>query len=291
MTLLEGPWPARVTWALLPLVLGPALGDALGEHSRAVAVTGSVLAWLVWAGVLVAVLLPTTASLTALRIASPAALVVADWAAIDGPGGTAALVAVAGTAIVVVAAFSPLTGHVFVNGSAYGDEARFTLRVPAALLLGPIVLAELVAVGPPVAGVLLLAAGQWVAGGGVLAVGLPAAAAATWALHGLTRRWVVFVPAGFVLHDPHTMIDPVLFPRETVTRLGPAPADVRPDAVDLSQRALGLLLELDLREPVELAPRRGSRAADLVTTDAVLFAVTRPGPLLAEAARRRLPVG
>jgi hypothetical protein len=87
------------------------------------------------------------------------------------------------------------------------------------------------------------------------------------------------------------MIDPVLFPRETIVSLGPAPADAPADsALDLSQRALGLQLELQVRDEVELAPRRGARAAELVTTDAVRFAVTRPGPMLQEAARRRLPV-
>ena len=40
MAFLAGPWPARITWGLLPLLLGPALGDALGEHSLAVARTG-----------------------------------------------------------------------------------------------------------------------------------------------------------------------------------------------------------------------------------------------------------
>jgi hypothetical protein len=196
MTLFEGPWPARVTWVLLPLVLGPALGDALGDHSRAVAVTASVLAWLVWAGVLVAVLLPTTMSLTALRIAAPAALAVADWAAITGPGGAPALVGVIGTAVVLVVAFSPLTGHVFVNGSAYGDERRFTLRVPVALLLGPIALAELVVVGAPVAGALLLACEQWVLGGIVLAVGLPVAAAAACRWRPRRRGRCTGSPAG-----------------------------------------------------------------------------------------------
>ena len=76
-------------------------------------------------------------------------------------------------------------------------------------------------------------------------VGVPAAAIASRALHGLARRWVVFVPAGLVLHDLHAMVDPVLFPRSSIRRLGPAPTDPG-DAVDLTQRALGLALELEL---------------------------------------------
>ena len=230
MAFLAGPWPARITWGLLPLLLGPALGDALGEHSLAVARTASGLAWVTWAGILVAVVLPTTVSLTALRIATPAALGVANWAAITGDAGVAGAVAVGGAALALVAAFSPLTGDVFIDGSSYGDERRFALRVPTALVFGPVPLAGIGAVAAPIAGPLLLAAEQWLAGAVVLAVGVPVAVVSVRALHGLARRWIVFVPAGLVLHDPHSLLEPVLFPRRTIERLGPAGGRRRPRA-------------------------------------------------------------
>ena len=226
---LSVPWPSLLDpgrpaspGALLPLLLGPALGDALGEHSLAVARTASGLAWVTWAGVLVAVVLPTTVSLTALRIATPAALGVANWAAITGDAGVAGAVAVGGAALALVAAFSPLTGDVFIDGSSYGDERRFALRVPTALVFGPVPLAGIGAVAAPIAGPLLLAAEQWLAGAVVLVVGVPVAVVSVRALHGLARRWVVFVPAGLVLHDPHALLEPVLFPRRIHRRLGPA---------------------------------------------------------------------
>jgi hypothetical protein len=290
MPFLAGPWPARATWGLLPLVLGPALGDALSEHSLAVARTASVLAWTTWAGVLVAVLLPTTVSLTALRVAAPAALLVANWAALTGEGGAAALVGVTGAALAAVAAFSPLTGDVFIDGSAYGAERRFALRVPPALVVGPIPLAWAAAVAGPIAGPLLLAAEQWVVGALVLAVGLPVAWVAVRALHGLARRWVVLVPAGLVLHDPHTLVEAVLFPRAMVRRLGPAVAG-EPDRRDLTAAALGLALELELVEPAAISPRQpgGSVAVESVTR--LAFTPSRPGALLAAARERRIPVG
>jgi hypothetical protein len=289
--LLAGPWPARLTWGLLPLLLGPSLGDALDEHSLAVARTGSGLAWLTWAGVLVAVVLPTTVSLTALRIATPAALAVANWGAIaDDPGATDAL-AVAGAALAVVAAFSPLTGDAFVDGSAYGHERRFALRVPPALVLGPVPLAWLGAVVGPIAGPLLLAARAWFTGAVVLAVGLPSAIVSVRALHGLARRWVVLVPAGVVLHDPHALADAVLFPRARIRRLGPAPAGADDGRRDLTQGALGLALELELDEPVEVAPRRRGRTVEVEEVQRLALTPSRPGALLAEAAARRLPVG
>lgn len=254
--------------------------------------TAAGLGWVAWTGVLVAVLLPTTVSLTALRSVAPLGVMATGWAALVEPGLATAL-GLGWAAATVLVALSPRTGAVFVDGSSYGDERRFPLRVPAPLLLGPIAAAWAAVVAGPVAGPLLLAAGERLAGALVLAAGVPLSWFAARALHGLARRWVVLVPAGMVLHDPASLADPVLFPRPSVERLGPAPDPPHPDALDLTARALGLVLEVELREPFALAPRRASRApeAELVHASRVLFTPTRPGALLAEAARRRLPVG
>ncbi len=290
MPLLSGSWPSRITWLVLPLAMGPALGDALGDSSRSVEIVGSVLAWGTWAGVLVAVLLPRTVSLTALRIAAPAALAAANWSALVGERAAVDVVAVTWAALTLVAAFAPATGDTFVNGSSYGDERRMPLRVPGTLLLGPLPLAWAIAVAAPVGGPLLLAARQWVAASLLLLAGAPAAIVAVRALHGLARRWVVFVPAGLVLHDLHALIDPVLFPRTRIARLGPAPAGGA-GARDLTLRALGLALQLELREPLEVAPRRPDRVVELETVERILFAPTRPGAVLQEAARRGIQIG
>jgi hypothetical protein len=272
------------------LLLGPALGDALGEHSLAVARTGAWIAWATWAGVLVAVALPTTVSLTALRIATPAAVGVANWAASAGDPGLSDAVAVAGAAVALVAAYSPLTGDVFIAGSGYGHERRFALRVPPALLLGPVPLAGIGAVAAPIAGPLLLAARQWVAGALVLAVGIPVAVIAVRALHGLARRWVVLVPAGLVLHDPHGLVEAVLLPRTMIGRLGPAEAEAATERLDLTRGALGLALEVELVDPVTVSPRRQDRTVQVEEVSRLVFTPTRPGALLAEASARRIPV-
>lgn len=289
---LTGPAPARITWAVLPLTMGPALGAALDDHTRAVALTGAVLAWGAWAQVLVAVLIPRTVSLTAVRIAAPAALAVAMWSAAVAPDGltAAGMAAVTWAALTVVAAFAPTTGDCFVNGSSYGDERRMPLRPPASLVLGPIGLAWVAALAAPIGAPLLLAERQWIAGGALLVVGGPASAVAIRALHGLSRRWVVFVPAGMVLHDLHAMVDPVLFPRTSIRRLGPAPSD-GDGAVDLTQGALGMALEIELVEEAEIAPRRRDRTIEVTPASRLLFAPTRPGVVLREAAARRIAVG
>ncbi len=292
MALLSGPWPARLAWLALPLLVGPALSAALDMASRPVALTVAVLAWGLWTGVLVAVLVPRTVGLTALRVGAVAVGAGAGWAAVRADEPALAALALAWSALVVVVALAPQTGEAFVDGSSYGDERRLPLRVPSALLLGPVPVAALVAVAGPLAGPLLLAARQWVLGALAVLVGLPLGWLALRALHGLARRWVVFVPAGMVLHDPATLADPVLFPRRLIQRVGPAGGDPPADAVDLTHHALGLALQLDLAAPLELAPRGSGSARDVQARAAttVLFTPTRPGAVLAEARRRRIPV-
>ncbi len=139
-------------------------------------------------------------------------------------------------------------------------------------------------------GALLLAARSWVAGGIVLVLGLPAAFILLRSLHGLSRRWVVFVPAGMVLHDPLTLLDPALFPRRTIESLRPAPADS--DSLDLTMGALGLTLELILTEKIPMTRAKpGKVFGEQGASARLLFTPTRPGQVLEEATRRRVPVG
>ena len=283
-----GAWPARVTWLVLPVLLGPALGDALDDASRPVQVVASIGLWLGWAAVLVATLVPTTVSLTTLRCATPAA-VVAAVAATLADGASAALeVALVAALLAALAAFWPGTGEAFVGGSSYGDERRMPLRVPGPLLAGPLVVVWGAAAAGVAAGPLLLAARQWIAGAAALAVGLPVAAVAFRSLHTLARRWLVFVPNGVVVHDPLALAEPVLLRRAEVRSFGPAPADTA--ALDLTRGALGLALEVTLAAPVSVVLAAGGRQGvrEATTAAALLVAPTRPGAVLTEARRRRL---
>jgi hypothetical protein len=282
-----GPWPARIAWAALPLTLAPVLGSALDERSAAVARTASALAWLAWAVGLLAVAIPRTASLTAVRVLVPLLVPVSVWAALQADGGLGPVVAVTWAALAVVAVLWPPVAEAFADGSSYGDERRMLLRTPTPLLLGPLPLAWAACVAGPIAGPLLLAAEAWAAGIVVLVLGLPLAVAAARVLHGLSRRWVVFVPAGFVLHDLQAMGEAVLFPRSTVAGLRIAPAGDE-GVVDLTLGTLGGALQLDLVEPLQISPRRGRIARDLVDVQHLRFAPARPGEVLAEAARRRI---
>jgi hypothetical protein len=231
-------------------------------------------------------LAPRSAGLTAARVVVPAGAAATVAAAVAGEPSPVGLGVAAAATVLVLA---PTTGAVFVDGSSYGDERRLPLRPPAALLLGPVELAWAVAVAGVAAGPLLLAAEQWAAGGAALAVGLPAAWFAARSLHGLARRWVVFVPAGLVVHDPLTLLDPVLLHRRLVRTIAPAPPGH--PGLDLTAGAAGLHLVVDLAEAVPVTLQRpGKRLGEPATATAVRIAPTRPGAVLDEAARRRLPV-
>ena len=280
------PWVLRAAWALLPVVAGPAFGDGLDGRSRAVQVVATLGLWGAWAIGVLATLVPRPVGVTFLRVAAPAGWAAAVAAVADEPG-TASAVAVVATTVAAVLALLPETGELFVNGAAYGDEHRHLLRPPAALLLGPLPVAAAVLVAAAVTGPLLLAARAWVAGAVAVVVGVPLAVVLARALHSLTQRWAVFVPAGLVLKDHLALLDPVLLRRHLVRSFGPARAGS--DALDLTARAPGLALEVRLREPVPLATvtpgRRGSEAR---SPEALRFTPTRPGAVLAEAERRRL---
>jgi hypothetical protein len=224
--------------------------------------------------------------LVALRVAAPAAVVATLVAAVTGGVEGADVVAVTGAVLAALAGFWPVTTETFVDGSSYGDERRLPLRLPAPLLVGPVEVVWALVVAGVAAGPLLLAARQWVAGALALAVGLPAVWWGVRTLHTLSRRWVVLVPGGMVLHDPLAIVDPVLVRRASVRSFGPAPADT--DALDLTRGALGLALELRLSEPVPLQLVRGRGASESVSADHLLVTPARPGALLVEARRRRL---
>lgn len=276
----------RLSWLALPFTAGTAIADALANRSDEVQVVAALLLWSAWAAVIVSVLVPRPAGLVGLRVGSVGVGLGILWAADSAVdwlvGGVHALVMLA-------LALAPLTGEWLVNGTAYGYERRYLLRAPAPVVAGPMLLAAAILPIAVAAGPLLLAARQWAAGAVALAAGAAIAAVLFRALHSMAMRWAVLVPAGFVLKDHLSLSDPVLFRRTDITTLQPAPADT--DAMDLTAGALGLALELRLREEQHIdrmrPVRRGSEPFEVWK---VLFTPTRPKPLLADAASRKIKV-
>lgn len=202
-----------------------------------------------------------------------------------------AFAAVASTASAAGVAFAASTGARFVNGAAYGSERRFPLRAPTALLLGPVPVAGLCAAVGPFAGPLLLADGRPAGGLALTAVGWPLAAASARSLYALSQRWAILVPAGIVLKDPLTLVDPVLFLRDKVAGLRPLPFPAAPadDVVDLRLGVLRGSLVLELAEEAAVLCARGRRrGGEMVNARRIAFSPVDQGGLLEDAGRRRI---
>ena len=278
-------WLTRVLWFTLPLTLGDLIAAGLDGRSDAVRLAGTVMWWAVWFVGLLAAMVLSIRTLVLLRVLAPVPLLAAIVAATDGAPSTLGWVGLATAAVVAVTAMAAEVGLDFVNAASYGDERRFPLRPPAALLLGPVQLVWAVAVVPLPVGVLLAADERWAVGLPLIAVGVAGAWWAAVTLSRLALRWVVVVPAGLTIVDPMTLMDPVLLRREAVRSLEPAIAGTT--AHDLTGGAPGLVLEIDLSEPVTITPTVGRhQVASEIDVTEVLITPTRPGELIRHAAGR-----
>jgi hypothetical protein len=144
------------------------------------------------------------------------------------------------------------------------------------------------------AGPLLLADERYVAGLVALVVAVPVVRAAGRSLYALSQRWAVLVPAGIVLKDPLTLVDPVLFPRERIASLRPLPFPTAPadDILDLRLGAAAGSLVLELTDEAPLYRTQGRvRGGESVKARRLAFSPRQPDALLAEAATRKKPRG
>ena len=283
------PVVIRGAWLAL-IVSGVLVGAAVSGRSTPIVVVSSVLWWGAWGLGLVAVLVWHPAGLVLLRCAAPASWVATIWAANHSAGQPLWLrilgVSAASVGIVVMA--SSETGHLCVNGPAYPNERRFLLRPAAALTVGPLYLSGALVAGGVIIGPLLLAARQWLLGALTAVAGAVFICVLGKALYGQTRRFVVFVPAGFVLHDEFVLRDPALFLRRTIEQIRPAPADT--DSLDLTNNASGLAIEVLLTEKSEIVRITSRSTSETGKTARFLFVPTLPGRLLNEARSRRIVV-
>ena len=286
-------WLLRVAWVTLPVTAGPAAAASLATWSDGPQVAGAALLWIAWAGGLLATLAPRPVMLTALRVVAPAFVIGAVLTAIDGAASTVAIVgAIVGTVVCALLASGHDIASAAANAGAYGDEQRYPLRTPPALFLAPLPGARLLVMASVVAPVLLLADGDIVLGVATLLVGAGIVFVLGRSLDSLSRRWAVLVPAGFVVVDPFSLSDPVLFLREHVRHVAAEPPAAAPDgALDLRLGATAGSVSVLFDEEVELTRAARSRLGGAtVTTVEIVVAVSRRDEMLRKAAERRLPV-
>lgn len=277
-------WVLRGTWAALPLTAAT-FGEALSDTSRPVQIVAMVGLWAGWALCLLALLVPTAASLTVARLLVPVAVPVAVTSLLSGGSEVLGIVALglalAATAIVLTGE----VGAVFVQGSAYGAERRLPLRPPAPLVPALVVFWALLAAAL-VTGPLLLAARSWVLGGVVTVLGVLSGLLLVPRMLLLAHRWLVFVPAGLVVRDPLLLADTFMVPSSAVAHVTLAEADT--EAADVTGNALGYAVEIGLRDfdKIVLAPDRQNPGGRALHVRALLVSPTRPGRAIAAWAAR-----
>ncbi|MEO8163308.1 MAG: hypothetical protein ABI590_05940, partial [Ilumatobacteraceae bacterium] len=259
----------------------------LPQHSAALQNTMTAELWTLWAIVTIAMWVPHPISLTVARCIAPVIAVHILVGIEDADSTTSAIASAICALIACLIIFSSSFGESHAQAGAYGDEQRFLLRVPVSLLI-PIGVAYLLLVMSVTFTPLWLVDRQWTLGG----VGLVVGAALLWKvaprMHQLSRRWLVFVPAGVVVHDPTMLSEVLMLRRGEIVSMALAPADTQ--AIDLTGFTRGVPLQVQLHEMVDvrLTPfaARILKTSDVLHVQAFLVAPTRPMQVLTRFPRR-----
>ncbi|MFM2076409.1 MAG: hypothetical protein RJA49_299 [Actinomycetota bacterium] len=273
-------WLLRLAWTGLAVAMGFALDDTVA----------SVAWWATVAVVVVALTVTGPLGLTVVRVVTPATAPAALLAWSRHGGTWLGLGATVLALLVTVVAMSAEAGEAMVQGSAYGEELRFPLRVPAAMLL-PVAIMWVLWCDAVLGAVVVLSHRAWVLGAVIAVV----AVALTWFLgprfHRLSSRWLVLVPAGVVVHDHLLMAETLMVQRSNVAAVHLALAGS--EAFDLTGPTGGHALDVEARETVlavfpASAKEPYGRAVHL---QSFLVAPSRPGRALQAMAAAHLPVG
>jgi hypothetical protein len=282
-------WVARGAWVLVAIIGGAAVDGAVTDRSDAVRWVAGVGSWTLWGIVMAALAVPAVRSLTIARVVAPLSLVVAVVAAAAGaPALDLALLAV--PAVVGCAAiFTADFGRAFVQASSYGDEERLPLRFPVAAGSAAVVMwviwAPAIVLGP-----ILIAAKNFIVGGILTVVAVAGIVLLVPKWHRLSRRWLVLVPAGLVVHDPVVLADTLMVRTNQLAGMRLAPADT--EAADLTGPASGFAIEVQASETVTtvfaFTPQEPNGRAIHMT--GFLISPSRPGEALRTAAARGVPV-
>ena len=275
-------WITRIAWmiaALLPNSLTTDV-DRLGSDANRVL---DAQGWTLWALVLVALWVPHPIALTAARMLSPLVALLMGARLGGTEWSPSAILATLLAAVACVFIFTAEFGSEQAQAGAFGNERRFLLRLPAPLVL-PLVVGWLLFAVTVIGAPLVATSSSWT----IAAPAVVAALVISWfvpqRLHQLSKRWLVRVPAGWVVHDAVLLADNVLVRTHDLQSMTIAPSST--EAFDLTGLTSGTPLEIAMRDSttVRLTPfaARITKTLDVVHTKAILVAPTRANAPLAQ---------
>lgn len=241
-------------------------------RTTAVSVVLALWGWASWTSIAVALLVPSPLSITAIRAITPLA-VLCSFVAVSP-------VAIFASVLMILVSMSPLFIDVMVQGGAYGDESRFALRTPIPYVV-PAFVAWAALAGSLVGGSLLVAAQIYWFGIPLVALGIVMSRFVPRRLHRLSRRWLVIVPAGIVVHDHLVLAETLMAPRAQM--VSSHLVDGPTDSADLTGGVLGTRLAVELKEADKII-LSAITAKTLKTTEALHVKTFAIAPRRARAA-------
>lgn len=253
----------------------PLLGSSLETANTGPRVLAQVSLWALWGILLLCVALPSSMSLTAVRLVAPAHSAIVGIVALADPN-PASIIALIISITTTVIVFMAEVGTFFVQRSAYGDELRFPLRPPTPMIVVQ-TLTWLLWVGSAVVGSLALVNEAWVAGGILVAISVLGLVWLPPRFHRLSRRWLVRVPAGLVIHDHVLLAETAMFSRSAVVATDIV-SDIE-DAADLSGggRSAAVRITLTDFDTVVLAATADQPGGRAIHVRSLVVRPSRPG--------------
>ena len=253
-------WPVRVLW--IAFALAP---NGFG-----------IVAWILWAVVAIGTWIHHPISLTTIRCLAPIAVVYSAVYALSESLSSLNIAVVTCGIISLMLMYTADYGSAHVQAGAYGNERRFLLRIPAPVVLPTLITWALFAT------VLVVLENAVKSENYVLGTPLLLALIAmSWKfapqMHRLSKRWLVRVPAGWVVHDDLMLVENLLIRSHNLTAMDFALADS--EALDLSGMTRGVPIQISLREMTDVRlSQLGARllkTMDVLHVQAFLVATTR----------------
>ena len=254
-------WPVRVLW--IAFALAP---NGFG-----------IVAWILWAVVAIGTWIHHPISLTTVRCLAPIVVFYSAVYALSESLSSLNIAVVTCGIISLMLMFTADYGSAHVQAGAYGNERRFLLRIPAPVVLPTLITWALFAT------VLVVLENAVQSENYVLGIPLLLALIAmSWKfapqMHRLSKRWLVRVPAGWVVHDDLLLAENLLLRTHNVTSMQLAPADT--EAIDLSGITRGVPIEISIREltDVRLSPllSKITKTVDVLHVKQLLVAPNNP---------------